>query len=226
MKRLILAGVGALAIMAAAGSANAADMPRRAAPAPAPVYKAPAYQTYNWTGFYAGINGGYGFGNSSVSGFPGTGDFDVNGGMVGGTLGYNWQTGPVVFGLETDLDWSGMKGSAACGAFSCETKNTWLGTTRGRIGYAWDRFLPYVTGGVAYGNVKAASALGSTSDTRVGWTVGAGAEFALAGNRTAKLEYLYADLGDFNCGGACTLTPPASVDFHTNIVRAGLNYRF
>jgi outer membrane immunogenic protein len=226
MKRLVLAGLGALAIVAAAGSANAADMPRRAAPAPAPVYKAPPYQAYNWTGLYAGINGGYGFGNSNVSGFPGTGDFDVNGGMVGGTLGYNWQTGPVVFGLETDLDWSGMKGSAACGAFNCETKNTWLGTTRGRIGYAWDRFMPYITGGAAYGNVKASSLLGSTSDTNFGWTVGAGAEFALAGNWTAKLEYLYADLGDVDCGAACTLTPPANVDFHTNIVRAGLNYRF
>jgi opacity protein-like surface antigen len=77
-----------------------------------------------------------------------------------------------------------------------------------------------------HGNLKASSLLGSTSDTRVGWTVGAGAEFALTGNWTAKLEYLYADLGDFDCGGACTLTPPANVDFHTNIVRAGLNYRF
>ncbi|MGE0563139.1 MAG: outer membrane protein [Pseudolabrys sp.] len=224
MKRLVSAGVGALATFAVVGSALAADLPRR--PAPAPVAKAPIYAPYNWTGLYVGLNGGYGWGTSSFSGATGTGDFNVNGGLLGGTLGYNWQVGHAVFGLETDLGWSGMKDSAACGAFTCETKNTWLGTTRGRIGYAWDRFMPYITGGVAYGNVKATTlGVGSASDTRFGWTVGAGVEVAVSGPWTAKLEYLYADLGDFNCG-TCTATPPSNVDFTTNIVRAGLNYRF
>lgn len=223
MKRMVLAGLGVLAMFAAVGSANAADMPRRAAPAP--VYKAPAYAPYNWTGFYAGVNAGYGWGDSSFSGVGGTGGFDVDGGLIGGQLGYNWQMGRAVFGLETDLDWSNVKGSAACGVVNCETKNTWLGTTRGRIGYAFDRVMPYITGGAAYGNVKASSALGSADDTRFGWTLGAGAEFAIAGPWTAKVEYLYADLGDFTCN-TCTATPPANVEYKTNIVRAGLNYRF
>ena len=225
MKRLVAAGVGALAVFALAGSAVAADMPRRAAPAP--VTKAPAYMPYNWTGFYLGINGGYGWGNSSFSGIPGTGDFDVKGGLVGGTLGYNWQAGRAVFGLETDLAWSGMNGSAACGAFTCNTENNYLGTVRGRIGYAWDRFMPYVTGGLAYGDIKAGTTgFAMASDTRFGWTLGVGAEFAIAGPWTAKLEYLYADLGDVTCGAGCSPTPPQTVDFTANIVRAGINYRF
>ena len=223
MKRLFFAGV-ALAVLS--GTAFAADLPQR----PQVYTKAPAYVApiaYNWTGFYLGINGGYGFGNSSFSGTPGTGNFDVNGGMVGGTLGYNWQAGQMVYGLETDIDWSNILGSAACGAFSCETRNNYLGTARGRIGYAADRWLPYITGGLAYGDVEArVPGIGSASDTRVGWTVGGGLEYALAQNWTVKAEYLYVDLGKFDCAAACGGTPPDNVDFRSHVVRAGLNYKF
>ena len=117
---------------------------------------------------------------------------------MGGTLGYNWQMGQAVFGLEGDVDWSNIRGSAACGGgvTVCETRNDWLGTFRGRVGYAFDRFLPYVTGGLAVGDIKTSIAgLGSTNDTKAGWTVGGGIEAAIAGPWTAKVEYLYVDLG-------------------------------
>lgn len=217
MKKLLLASVGLLALGVA--SASAADLPRREAmPVKAPVYMAPAY---NWTGFYVGINGGGGWGNSEFSAPLGT-SFDLSGAVIGGTAGYNWQMGQVVFGLEGDMDWSNIRGSANCGGItSCETRNDWLGTVRGRLGYAFDRVMPYVTGGLAVGGVKTSAAgIGDTSETKAGWTIGGGLEAAIAGPWTAKVEYLYVDLG--NTG--TVLGSDAS--FHTNIVRAGLNYRF
>jgi outer membrane immunogenic protein len=215
MKRILLASVGLLALGVA--SASAADIQRRVAPS-APVYVAPVY---NWTGFYVGINGGGGWGHSDFSA-PFSGSSNTSGGLVGGTFGYNWQMNQVVFGLETDIDWSNIRGSSACGfGFSCETKNTWLGTFRGRLGYAADRFMPYVTGGLAYGGVKTSVAgFGDSSTTKAGWTLGGGVEFAVAGPWTAKVEYLYVDLGRTSS----VLGSDAS--FRTNIVRAGLNYRF
>ena len=220
MKRVILAGVSALAVVMMMSGANAADLPRRHAEMPV---KAPAYvAAYNWTGLYAGINGGGGFGRWNWSTL-GT-DFNTSGGMVGGTLGYNWQMGQTVFGLEGDLDWSNVKGSTACGGFSCETRNNWLGTFRGRIGYAFNRVMPYVTGGLAVGNVKASSALGSSDETRAGWTLGGGIEANIVGPWSAKIEYLYADLGKTDC--AACVVGGTDVSFHANIVRAGLNYRF
>ncbi len=155
MKRLVLAGLGALAVVTMMGAANAADLPRRQAmPAKAPVFEAP----YNWTGFYVGINGGGGWGHSSWSNSFGTADANLSGGLVGGTIGYNYQMGQAVFGLEGDLDWSNIHGSTntgICSGGSCETRNSWLATARGRLGYAFDRVMPYVTGGAAFGDIKA-----------------------------------------------------------------------
>jgi outer membrane immunogenic protein len=223
MKRVFLAGV---ALAALVGSATAADIPRRverAAPAPAP-YVAPVY---NWTGFYLGINGGWGWGTGSFNGTPATGDLTGSGGLIGGTLGYNWQFGQAVWGLETDIGWSGIKGDGACRGFSdCEVRNDWLGTARVRLGWAADRWMPYVTGGLAYGGLKAEVNGHGESDTNAGWTVGGGLEVALAQPWTAKLEYLYVDLGDINCNSRCGGNSPDKVDFHSHIVRAGLNYRF
>jgi outer membrane immunogenic protein len=225
MKKLLLASVGMLALGAA--SASAADIARRPLPAKAPVYVTPAY---NWTGLYVCINGGYGFGRSSFNNTLGTQGFDVNGGLVGGTIGYNYQVGQVVFGLEGDVDWSDIRGSSpatgVCAGGTCSFRNDWLGTVRGRLGYAFDRFMPYVTGGVAFGNLKTlAPGFSGQDTTNAGWTAGGGLEFAINGPWTAKIEYLYVDLGNDTCGvpncGVSTNT-----DFHTNIVRAGLNYRF
>jgi outer membrane immunogenic protein len=226
MKRLILAGLTALAAMTM--TAHAADLSRRPAmPAKAPVYVEPPF---SWTGFYAGINGGYGWGTSTwdVTGFGST-DFNVSGAVVGGTLGYNWQMGSTVLGLEGDLDWSNIKGSttsAVCPTASCETRNNWLATTRGRIGYAFGRLLPYVTGGAAFGDIKMSPAgLGSETETRVGWTLGGGVEAAIAGPWSAKLEYLYTDLGKATCSAAAC-GASTDVGLRTNLVRGGINYHF
>jgi len=222
MKRLLLASLSLMAI-AAASQAVAADLPRQM-PVKAPAYVAPYY---NWTGFYLGVNGGYGFGNSNWSG-AGTGTFNASGGLIGGTAGYNWQFGQAVVGLEGDGDWSGISGStnnALCPG-GCQTSNNWLATARGRLGYAADRWLPYVTGGAAFGDIKAAiPGFAGVDTTKAGWTVGAGVEFAINGPWTAKLEYLYVDLGNDNCG-SCGVSSPDNVSLKSNIVRGGINYRF
>lgn len=204
MKKLLLASVGIFALGIA--SASAADIERRVMPAKAPAYVS---QMYNWSGAYIGINGGGGWGNSG------------SGGLIGGTLGYNWQTSPWVFGIETDLDWSNIRNSGTCGAgFSCEARNNWLGTFRGRVGYAWDRVMPYVTGGLAYGGVhQSVAGVGSSNSTKAGWALGGGIEFAIAGPWTAKVEYLHVDLGNDSVLGT-------SVNYRSDIVRGGLNYRF
>lgn len=219
--KLILAGMAAAVLLAAPLGAQAADLgyPRYRAPA----YMAPAYAS--WTGFYVGLNAGYGFGSS---------DWDVpavspspEGALVGGTLGYNLQTGLWVWGLEGDVDWSDMKGSVDCLGGTCETKNDWLGTARLRLGFAgWNNWLAYLTGGAAFGDVKATNAgLISASKTKFGWTVGLGIEYAFLGNWSAKLEYLYADLGSADFGTDFSVATD-NVSFSTNIVRLGINYRF
>jgi outer membrane immunogenic protein len=223
MKRTVLTSVGCffLSIATPAFSADLPmSMPMKAAPYIAPYY--------NWTGFYVGLNGGYGFGSSDWRAPVGaTGGFDTSGGLVGGTIGYNFQTGALVWGIEGDFDWANIKGSTT-GAFcfaTCTTKDSWLGTGRLRLGYAFDRWLPYVTGGAAFGDVKAVSPVGSETTTKVGWTIGGGVEWAFLANWTAKAEYLYVDLGNGDCSGGCSAAP-INVKFQTSLVRGGLNYRF
>jgi outer membrane immunogenic protein len=221
MKRVFFALASLAALM---GTAAAADLPPR--PAPQPYYKAPvAMQVYNWTGFYIGINGGGGFGRST---WDRTGSFNTSGGLVGGTVGYNYQFGQGVVGLEGDIDWANINGNTntAC-PFGCKTSDHWLSTVRGRLGYAADRFMPFITGGAAFGDVRASTpGFAGANQTNAGWTVGAGLEFAIAGNWTAKAEYLYVSLGKFNCGLSCGPFVTDNVSFTTNIVRAGVNYRF
>jgi outer membrane immunogenic protein len=221
MKRLCLALIGVLALT---GTAAAADLAR---PAPAPYYKAPpAYAPYNWTGFYVGINGGGAFGGSN---WDLNGSRNISGGLVGGTVGYNYQFSQVVLGAEGDIDWTDINGktnTVTC-VPGCSVGNSWLATVRGRIGYAADRFLPYVTGGAAFGNINASSpGLVGASTSKAGWTVGAGIEFAIAGHWSAKAEYLFVDLGRFNCGPNCGGGFTDNVSFNANILRAGVNYRF
>ncbi len=227
MKRLTLAAWGGLLAVAMAAPSLAADLPR-------PAYKAPIYvaPAFSWSGFYVGLNGGYGWGRSNWTNVGGaTGDFNATGYVIGGTLGYNLQTGVWVFGIEGDIDYSNIKGTTTaaipgCTGVGCETRNTWLGTARGRIGYAMDRFLPFVTGGAAFGGVKMTPAGGpSETDTKFGWALGGGVEWAFMSAWSAKLEYLYADLGTSNCS---TAVCPVSTDvkFRTNLLRLGLNYRF
>ena len=217
MKKFLLASAGILAMSVIA--ASAADLPRQRMPAKAePVYVPPVW---SWTGFYVGINGGGGFGRSDFAApFP-SGSFDTSGGLVGGTLGYNYQMDNVVLGVEGDIDWTNIRGSAACAGTICETRNDWLGTARGRLGYAFGSFMPYVTGGLAVGNIKNSIAgVGSASETKAGWTAGGGVEAHVSGPWSVKAEYLFVDLGR----GTAVLGSDAK--FQTHIVRAGLNYKF
>ena len=215
MKSILVASV-ALALGAGLVSANAADIQQRSMPTKAPAYVTPVY---NWTGPYIGISGGYGFGSSDFSGVGG--NVDPDGGLFGATIGYNWQLGAFVTGIEGDISWSGLSDRGTCGGLSCRVENNWLGTVRGRLGYNGGRWMPYVTGGLAVGDIDASIAtVGSSRSTEVGWTIGAGVEAAIAGPWTAKVEYLYVDLGRGDSIGG------SRPDLTTNIVRAGLNYRF
>jgi outer membrane immunogenic protein len=218
-----LSCVAMCAATLAAGSAAAADLAPGYGPplAPVPVYR----PFFSWTGFYLGINGGGGWGRSQWDGIP---QFDISGAFIGGTIGYNWQIGRVVIGAEGDIDWSSIEGSTTvlC-APGCKTRNFWLATVRGRLGYAWDRFLPYVTGGLAVGDIDAQTPLlPGGSITNAGWTVGAGLEVGIVANVSVKAEYLFVELADFNCGLNCGLLPNGKVSFYSNLLRAGLNVRF
>jgi outer membrane immunogenic protein len=216
MRKVLLASVGIIALGIA--SASAADLPRRPMPAKAPLYVPPAW---TWTGFYLGVNGGGGWGRSDFSAPFATGSFDTSGWLVGGTLGYNYQMGPAVLGIEGDIDYSDIRGSAPCAGTTCETRNNWLSTVRGRLGYSFGEFMPYITGGLAVGDIKSSIAgIGSASETKAGWTAGGGVEAHISGPWTAKLEYLYVDLGR---GGSVL---GSDSKFQTHIVRAGLNYKF
>ena len=222
MKRIVATFLGASALVAAQ-CAVAADL------SVAPLYRAPppiVAPVYNWTGFYIGANGGGGWGRSWWQS-PAIA-VDLSGAQVGGTAGYNWQFGSAVFGLEGDLDWSNLKGtsnSALCSG--CSTSDSWLSTVRGRAGYAFGGIMPYLTGGLAVGDIRASMpGFAGASATNAGWTLGGGVEIALPGNWTVKAEYLHVDLGNFNCGTGCGISSANNVSKHDDVVRAGLNYHF
>jgi outer membrane immunogenic protein len=235
MKRLLMAGALALG---AATQAFAADLPPPMAPPPrAPAAYVPVSPAYNWSGFYIGLNTGYGFGNSTWE-TPASSSFSVNGAMAGATLGWNYQIGQLVLGIEGDYDWQNVRGSRNTGgcvglagppvfAGGCDTASNWYGTFRGRLGYAMDRIMVYGTAGGAVSDIKASTAaLPWTSNTELGWAAGAGIEGAITDNLTAKVEYLFTDYGNFNCpAGSCGLGA-GNVKFYENMVRVGLNYKF
>ena len=193
---------------------------------------APASYTpmFDWTGAYVGIEGGGVWGSSTHNFSGGThSPFDISGGLVGGTLGYNWTMGNILLGVEGDLSLASASGSTPgsptpCAVSgTCTSNLTWLGTVRGRIGYDAGKWLPYLTGGIAFGNVDACEGTTCSSDGHTGWTVGGGVEAKLTGRWSAKLEYLYADLGST---GAYTYIVPHTEVTTVSVVRAGLNYKF
>jgi len=240
MRRLgpgLVVGI-AIAASALAAPARAADLPPPAAPPPrAPVAYIPAAPAFTWTGFYIGLNGGYAFGQSNwTSSMGSSGWFNVNGPIAGGTIGGNYQIGQLVVGAEGDFDWQNVKGTLVGGnctlpgaiPASCNSASNWVGTFRGRVGYAFDRVLLYATGGGAYANIKAAlNKLPWASSTELGWSSGFGVEVAMTDNWTAKAEYLAVGFQQPSCGLAnCLAAPPVSVKFYESMVRAGVNYKF
>lgn len=222
MRRLLTGFVAGLSIFAATQLALAADM---AVKAPTAV----AAPLYNWAGLYVGIEGGGAWGNSTHDFTGGThGSFDVSGGLLGGTIGYNWQAGQFLVGVEGDMSWASSDGSTVgvptpCTGGPCTTKLTSLGTIRGRIGYVVGMWLPYVTGGFAFGDVHACENVTCNSDSRSGWTIGGGVEAKVMGNWSVKAEYLYVDLGTQN---TYFFIVPHTLNLTENIARLGLNYKF
>jgi outer membrane immunogenic protein len=169
-----------------------------------------------------------------------SGSVSDNGGVVGGTLGANFQTGGLVLGVEGDWDYSGINTGTTqtiCNVSgTCQTGNNWLFTARGRFGYAADRVLFYGTAGGAFGSIKTTFSGVDNTSTQAGWTAGVGIESAFADNWTARIEYLYVDLGTWN--GTCTTANclaaspsatapvPFSVNLTESLVRGGVNYKF
>jgi outer membrane immunogenic protein len=258
MKKYLLASVS-VAALAAAQPAHAAS---------------PMMPAYNWSGWYAGGNAGYSWANSdnqyndpgfgfenSSSATSFSGSHQLNGFIGGGQIGYNWQPNPyTVFGFETDFQGSAERGSVSSGT-DCEGFNgdtgsclvnqsasiDWFGTVRGRIGWLiTPTIMPYVTAGLAYGEVKASgngvvtspactsspcSWSWSKSQVNVGFAGGFGVEAAFPGssNWTWKVEYLYLNLGSVGGTGVDPVfgsTYTWSANFTDNIIRGGINYYF
>lgn len=264
----IAASIAAIAFGSSA--ASAADMAPRYTKAP------PMVTAYSWTGCYVGVNGGYGWGDNhsalrpspdaasqafwnpafNAGAAPSLFSYTNSGGVAGGQLGCNWQSGQFVFGGEADIDWANLKGSQSIntagvagfvpGFFSSSSNLQWLGTVRGRIGFspaAADHWLFYATGGLAYGSVNYNTSFAfpttldfqnlASTNTQAGWTAGAGVEWAFANNWTVKAEYLYVDLGNRTfttvaSGRAANLATTLTDTFSNryNIVRVGFNYKF
>jgi outer membrane immunogenic protein len=250
MKKIVMIAA-ALAVVAM--PAGAADLLVKArAPAPIPVW--------SWTGFYIGGNVGGAWAKSdwledpSLSGaggpFPGFVDASINPASFvgGGQVGFDYQTGRTVFGVQADADLTdNLKSTAGCfpqfagDSFTCMTNIKSIGTVTGRVGAAFDRTLLYVLGGIAWEREQLDNAcpacnagapiLFRAETTRNGWTVGAGVEYALAGNWSAFLQYNYMGFGTRDLQFTTLLSDglsPFTEDIrdHINVVKAGINYRF
>ena len=205
--------------------AYAADIPYKAPPAPAPMLSPAPVAT--WTGFYVGANVGYGWANVGVEGASS----DLSGIIGGGQVGYNYQMGQWVLGVEGDFQASAESRSDSASVlgitFTVDQKIRWFGTLRGRLGYAFNSVMIYATGGAAWQNYElSVSALGaSASDdtTNLGWTVGAGVEWMFAPQWSVKGEYLYMDTGDTD---ATLFGATFSGRAKNSIARVGVNYHF
>jgi opacity protein-like surface antigen len=204
----------------------------------------------DWSGFYAGIHGGFGSGTPSTcvksnqfnsSGYPcsdWTGEPGVSGGYFGGQIGYNWMLqNSLLFGVEADASWAGIDGSGSetfnpgfaihsTGKYSID----WLGTVRGRLGYVMGDWMPYFTAGVAFGGgTRTTNVVGgevSASATHTGWTAGLGVEWAFKPTWTLKAEYKYVDLGSANYSYPTIVHSVLGIDHTLNTFEIGLNHKF
>lgn len=239
MKKILLAGAALAALAAPASAADLAARPAFKAPVAVPI-------VYNWSGFYIGAHVGGAWGDKDWTEIPAAGapiargSHDISGFLAGGQAGVNFQSGNWVFGIEGQLSWTNADGSHVCvaGLAVCNTDVNWLGTVAGRIGYAWDRVMVYGKGGFAFADEKyfvtalpGGALVGTTSDdTRTGWMLGAGVEWALWDNWSAKIEYNYMDFGRdrfavANVPGPGTLVN-VDIDQQVHVVKLGVNYRF
>lgn len=212
MKNKFLAGAASAALLTFATAAMAADLP---AYEPAPAVAAPV-PSFSWTGAYVGVQAGYAWGDTNLGGVK------PKGYVVGGYAGYNFQldNSPVVVGVETDFNYADIDDRSG----GAKSSSDWTGATRGRVGYAFDHFLVYGAGGVAYADREVRVAgVGKDSKTAIGWTAGGGLEYAATDNVLVRAEYRYTDLGSdkFKFGGATTKS-----DYTEHRVLAGVAYKF
>jgi len=245
MKKIFVA---AAAFLGLASTAFAADMPMAAPYTKAPVF---APVVFSWTGCYIGVEGGGNWGQSQQTartgpavGAPITNNFNLSGGIVGGTVGCNYQVSNVVLGIENDYSWTNKQGTAQNIApftpgFASSTREKWIDTLRGRAGFAFDRVMIYGTAGAAFAGTDVSvsnPAFGAVTNaqTRTGWVAGVGGEWAALvdswGAVTFKLEYLHADFGNKQyftapaaLGGATVVA--RDVKLTDDMVRAGVNVK-
>lgn len=205
MRNLIAAALAVLGV----GAAQAADLPARTYTTAAPIF--------SWTGFYAGLSGGYGWCANCVA--------DIKGGFIGGQVGYNYQVGPsFLLGVEADGFASWIGNTATIGTLTVDQKNTSFGTARGRAGFVSGPVLFYGTGGFAWAqNEISGTMLGvtlSSKQTQTGYAAGGGIEYAFAPNWSLKGEYIYMGLGSKDFFGV----PSGDLNIHT--AKVGVNYLF
>jgi outer membrane immunogenic protein len=217
--RIIGISAAALALALLGGQADAQGVPAAA-----------------WQGPHLDLDIGAGFGTSRKNFTPGTttGDFDISGFVGGLGGGYDWQINRWVVGVEANIWGTSIGGSKTCPSplFRCETSSDWLATVRPRVGYTFDRLLIYGTGGLAVGDIGVRSVVIATNAaatdfhrTEVGWTLGAGLDYAIAAPWVLKARYLYLELEDAN--GPIAGSPGTSrTQFNQNIFQLGVSYRF
>ncbi len=234
MKKFLLSSVAVATMMSA--SAFAADLPSRAPPI-APSFTSPA-PVYSWTGFYAGVHAGYSFGSTSFrvieAGTP-SATASPNGFVGGALVGFNYQINQAVLGLEADVGFGSISGSAnagGAGGFSHGNRfrEDWNGRIRARVGFAAGNFMPFIAAGYSFGNDKltvvSGAAASSVSKSLSGWNIGAGVDFQIANNWVGRVEYIY---DQFNAmtyvpGGGFNNRATGRPDVST--IRAALIYTF
>ena len=241
MRKLLLSGVAATALLGSPLSVSAADL--------GPVYKGPPPPVpyFSWTGLYVGVHVGGGWGRKDwtdptnffgVVPFPfSQGNRDHDGFIGGGQIGANYQLGPWVVGAEVDASGSGIDGYAVCSdvlIFSCHTRVRSVGTVTGRLGFAFGNLLLYSKAGAAWANDRYEMQsfffpnIFRAEDTRWGYTLGTGVEWAFTPNWSVKAEYNYLGFKDeqVTLVDQFGLRAPLNIDQHLHLVKLGVNYRF
>ncbi|WP_297107701.1 outer membrane protein [uncultured Devosia sp.] len=218
--------IALFALAAASTAAPAADLSWNSN-STSPIYGATS--AAQWSGFYAGVSGGYAWGTTVINPALPAGQVNNNsaGWALGAQAGYNMDMGGFVIGGEADLQWASIGHSEPIAGGTFEAKTDFFGTARGRAGVTIGQVMPYATGGLAFGRGVAQESTGvvtSQTANHIGWTAGLGLEAQATSDISIKAEYLYVDLGSQAYAGLPTGNRDIAHRF--SLVRAGINYKF